>query len=564
MIKSIQIENVALIEKETIDFGSGLNVLSGETGAGKSIIVNALCFALGARADKSLIRNEQTSAKVTLELSAQLNEKLSLVLREMEIESEETIIIVRKMTIDGKNEIKVNGVPQTLAMLKRLTLLLCDVYGQFEHASLLDDKKQIQVLDDYAADEIRPKLEEFNNKLSTCRDIRKQISVLGGDAGERAKKLDYLAFQIGEINSVSPQIGEDETLLRQKEVMMNAEKLKEAYALAREALDGEEFCGRLAVSSARNKLSTITSIDVQMQELVDRLYSLEAEIDDLSATLSAKVDACDFDEEEFEKVDGRLDLIKMLKRKYGATIEEVLQAKQSAEGELDKLQNAEQTVAKLNVQLSNELSGLFSLGAQITETRKKYAKQLERDILNELKVLGMEKSQFVIDIQSEYIEDLATASGFDKVTFLFSANAGEPVKELSKIISGGELSRFMLAFKSSLAKLNNIGTQVYDEIDAGISGHIGQVIAVKLNDISRTCQVITISHLPQIIAMADTLYKIEKFEKDNKTYTQIKLQNEQEELAEIARLSGGANIGSHAIEFAKEMKQWAIQNKKNR
>lgn len=561
MIKSISIENIALIEKETIEFETGLNVLSGETGAGKSIIINALCFALGARADKSLIRNGQNYAKVSVVFSVELNDKLNGVLDDMNVEQEETLIIVRKMTNDGKNEIKVNGVPQTLAMLKRLTILLCDVYGQFEHASLLDEKRHIQVLDDYGAKEILPILKQFETQLSICKDIKNKIEQLGGDEKERAKKLDYLSYQINEINSISPQLGEDETLEAQRAIMANAEKLKEAYLLARQALDGEEYCARLAIASARNKLSSITHIDEKMQEFVDRLYSLEAEVDDLSSSLADKAYSCDFDEEEFAKIDGRLDSLKMLKRKYGATLEAVLQAKEDADNEYNQLQNAEQTIVCLNTQLKQEFVKLQDIGEQLTNIRKKYAQLLKNDILSELCELGMEKSQFIIDLQTNYEKSSVTNSGFDKVTFLFSANAGEPVRELSKIISGGELSRFMLAFKSSLAKLNKIGTQVYDEIDAGISGHIGQVIALKLNDIASGCQVITISHLPQIVAMADNLYKIEKFEKEGKTFTQISKQNSQGEIEEIARLSGGVNIGEHALDFAKEMKQWALKNK---
>ena len=562
MIKSIKIENIALIQEQTIEFANGLNVLSGETGAGKSIIINALCFALGSRADKSLIRNGQDYAKVTLEFEVQMNDKIAGILQEMDVEQENTIIIVRRMTIDGKNEIKVNGVSQTLAMLKRLTITLCDVYGQFEHANLLDEKQHLQVLDDFGGAEIFELSESFNQKFDECREIKKQISDLGGDESERARKIDFLNYQINEINSISPQIGEDESLSAQKEIMANAEKLKEAYLVARQALDGDEYSARLAVSSAKNKLNTIVNIDPSMQEIVDRLYSLDAEIDDISSSLANSADACDFDAEEFAKVDGRLDLIKMLKRKYGATIDDVLKTKDEAEIELNNLINAEQTIIKLNTALTSKIKELKTIGEELTATRTKYARALENDILHELKDLGMEKSQFVVDIQSIFDEQNLTQNGFDKVVFLFSANAGEPVKELSKIISGGELSRFMLAFKSSLAKLNNIGTQVYDEIDAGISGHIGQTIAIKLNKIATSCQVITISHLPQIVAMADCLFKIEKFEKDGKTYTHLKLQNEQESLDEIARLSGGANIGSHAIEFAKEMKQWATENKK--
>lgn len=561
MIKSINIENIALIEKEIIEFSDGLNIISGETGAGKSIIINALCFALGSRADKSLIRNGQEYAKVSIEFEVESNPKIDEVLRGMDVDPENTIIIVRKMSVDGKNEIKVNGIPQPLAMLKRLTMLLCDVYGQFEHSNLLDEKKHLQVLDDYGAKEIQPLLNNFSQELSKYKDIKSQIQDLGGNESERARKIDFLNFQINEIDSVSPMVDEDVSLEQKKEIMTNAEKLKEAYLTARQVLDGDDYSARTAVSNAKNKLNSILNIDSSMQEFINRIYSLDAEIDDISSSLNQKADSCDFDVEEFMKVDNRLDAIKMLKRKYGKTIAEILETREESELELNKLINAEETIAKLNEGLNQKSERLKVLGTEITKTRKKYASQLENDILSGLKELGMGKAQIVVDITAEYEMNEVLSSGFDKVEFLFSANLGEPVKPLSKIISGGELSRFMLAFKSSLAKLNKIGTQVYDEIDAGISGHIGQVIAKKLSSISKSCQVITISHLPQIVSMADSLFKIEKFEKNEKTYTQISKLDDEQSLSEIARLSGGENIGKHALEFAKEMKQWAKENK---
>ena len=553
MLKSLKVDNIALIEEQNIEFYNGLNVLSGETGAGKSIIINALSFALGSRADKTLIRNGAEFAKVTAYFVVELNDKISDILEELDIEAEEDIIIVRKMFVDGKSEIKVNGTPVTLAMLKKLTSVLIDIYGQFEHTNLLDDKKHLQVLDEYGNKEIAQALEKYRNEYDKLNSLKKQLLELGGDERERANKIDYLKYQINEIKMINPQPNEDEELSHKKNIMLNAEKLAEAYNVSQMALDGDEYNARMAISTARNKISSITNLDSSAVELTNRLYSLEAELDDIVDEIARIGGQCEFNEQEFNEVDQRLDSIKMLKKKYGNSIEEVLESLSNAEKQLDNLLHSNEIVDKLNYEINVTTKNLNNLANNLTTIRQKYARELEKEILSQLKDLGMGKSQFVVNFDKTDF----TSLGVDKVEFMFSANLGEPTKCLSKIISGGELSRFMLSLKTSLAKTNNVGVQIYDEIDAGISGHIGQVIAIKLGNISKNCQVITITHLPQIAAMADYLYKIEKFEKDNKTYTKIEQLDDNSSLNEIARLSGGENIGAHAIEFAKEMKSWA-------
>ena len=559
MLKSLKVENIALIEEEYIEFFDNLNVLSGETGAGKSIVINALSFALGSRADKTLIRNGADYAKVTANFVVEINEKLAQVLDELDVEKEDNIIIVRKMSLDGKSEIKVNGVQVTLAMLKKLTTLLVDIYGQFEHASLLDEKKHLSVLDDFGGQRINELMSDYRQAYDNLADLEKQLALLGGNERERATKIDFLQYQINEIGIVDPQIGEDEQLEQEKTRMANSEKLIEAYNTSKKALDGEEYSARLAIASARNKLSQISNLDCVVEQYVSRLYSLEAELDDVASELTRLGDKCEFDEQRFNEVDERLDSIKMLKKKYGNTIEEIIVSKQTAEKELESLLNATELIEKLNSQISQANSILLEKGEQLSAFRKQVAKQLEQDIMNQLSQLGMAKAKFEIDFKTCE----PTLQGIDIVEFMFSANLGEPTKNLNKIISGGELSRFMLALKTSLAKTNKIGCQIYDEIDAGISGLIGQTIAKKLNSIARTCQVITISHLPQIVAMADVHYKIEKYENNQKTFTKIVQLKNDESLGEIARLSGGSNIGTHAMEFAKEIKQWAKTTKEN-
>ena len=537
MLKSIKVENVALIEEENIEFFSGLNVLSGETGAGKSIIINALCFALGSRADKTLIRTGADYAKVTANFEVNLTDKIKTVLEELDVEPEENIIIVRKMFLDGKGDIKVNGVPVTQSMLKKLTACLIDVYGQFEHTAFLDAKKHLQVLDEYGGQEIAKVYEEYKEQYLLLNDLKRQLNELGGDEQERAKKIDYLQYQINEIKMINPQLNEDEELSNKKNIMLNAEKL--------------------AISTAKNKISSITNIDNNAVNLYERLHSLEVELDDIVSEITNLCESCDFNEQEFNEVDQRLDSIKMLKRKYGNTIEDILSSLETAEKQLNDLLNCNEIIEKINNQIVEAKNNLTIKAQKLTKVRKIYAEKLQSEILKHLSELGMGKSQFKVSFE----ESNFTNNGIDNVEFMFSANLGEPLKPLNKIISGGELSRFMLAFKTCLNKTNNIETQIYDEIDAGISGHIGQVIAIKLYEISKQSQVITITHLPQIASMADNLFNIQKFEKDGKTFTQIERLDEVKSLKEIARLSGGENIGENAIEFAKDMKNWAKKQK---
>ncbi len=560
MLKSLKIENVALIEEQYIEFYEGLNVISGETGAGKSIIINALSFALGSRADKTLIRTGADYAKVTANFIININNQITEVLNELEVPVEENIVIVRKMFVDGKSDIKVNGMPFSLSMLKRLTASIIDIYGQFEHSNLLDERKHLSILDDFGGKDIQNILNEYKLIYDKLYNLYKQLQEYGGDEKERLNKIDYLTYQINEIKMINPQIDEDIELTNKKNVMLNAEKLADAYNFAKMTLDESEYNARLAINLAKNKLNNIISIDNNAENLVNRLKSLEIELDDIINEISNLSNNCEFNEQEFNEIDQRLDSIKLLKRKYGNQIQDILNALEIAENQLTNLNNCNEIIDKITNEINETKNQLMIVAQKLSQKRQEIAKKLENEMSLQFKELGMNSASFVVKFDKVDFYAL----GIDKVEFMFSANLGEPVKSLNKIISGGELSRFMLGIKTIFAKINNIGTQIYDEIDAGISGHIGQVIAIKLNNISKTCQVITISHLSQIVSMADYLFKIQKIEKNNKTYSILSQLNEDESLLEIARLSGGENIGNHAIEFAKQMKNWAKNIKKEK
>ena len=563
MLRSLKIQNIALIENLEINFFDGLNVLSGETGSGKSIIINALSFVLGARADKTLIRNGETTARVDALFEVRKDDaKLAECLQELNIAIAPTIIISRKMSIDGKNDIKVNSVSVSLAGLKKLTGLIADIYGQFEHASLLDTKKHIEVLDIYAESEIAKPLENYRNTLEDYNKLKRDINRLGGDGGAREQKLDFLKFQIQEIFQVAPKIGEDIELTNQKMRMQNGEKLALGYSQFIGMIDGDGDNARSLVSRAIKALVGIAPFEPNLESLIERLSSCEIELNDVLASVSDLASNCEFSQTEFEKVDSRLDRINALKKKYGGSIESVLAHAEQAQKDIFFFEDSQANLDKLQAELDSVQNDLQTKAEILSNARREKAKEFEIKIIRELADLGMKNSQFQVD----FIEDEERAfqsNGVDNIEFLFSANVGEPLKPLSKIISGGEMSRFMLAIKCLLVRLESSQTMVFDEIDAGISGVMGQVLAIKLSQISQNNQVLTISHLPQITAMADHHYKIFKATTNGKTQTNLELLGVEQSLHEIARLAGGDNVGEHSILHAKDLKNWANTIKKD-
>ncbi len=559
MLSQLSIENIALIDKLELDLNGGLNILSGETGAGKSIIIDSLNFVLGERADKSLIRYGAEQAVVQAIFEDYLTPSIREYLDEIGIEAEDVLILRRKMTVEGKNECRINGRVFTLSTLKGLTELLVDIHGQHEHQSLLKSANHIKLLDNIGEGKIE------NARLDTCEkhkrytSLKKEFSRFG-DASERERKLDILTYQLEEIEKVDVKEGEEEELLAQRKRIRNMEKILSALSEARSTLDGYDRSSVSAsVKNASSLLSTISSYDESVSPLIDRLDSVKVEIEDIGDTLSDMLERLDFDSRSAERIEDRLEQVRALLRKYGNSYEALQSFYKNALEEASVLANAEQTVEKLEADIKLAGEDLIASASKLSKLRKSTAESFEKDIMRELSNLGMNGSTFKVEITSTSNIDEISANGADNVEFLISPNVGEPLKPLAKIISGGEMSRFMLAFKNIVAGIDGIGTMVFDEIDTGISGNISAVVSEKMCNISRNRQVIAVTHMPSLAAMADSHYLIAKSAKDGKTLTHVTLL--EDDTDEVARLIGGNDYSRYAVPHAKEMKAWAEKYK---
>ncbi len=535
MIKSIRIQNIALIELAEIDFFSGLSVLSGETGAGKTVIINAINFSLGAKADKTLIRHGESFCQTEL-CFTDLNETAKDVLTELDIDFDDEIIIKRKLTVDGRSDIKINGQSVTLTMLKKLTLTLCDIYGQSEHYSLLNAQNQLKVVDLFVGKPLIDLKEQTLSHIEKIKNARKILEENGGDEYSRSIRLDVLSYQISEIDKAELYEGEEDELLEKKKVFSNAQKIGESLSLVNSSISDDG--GVLDIlSTALNKLSQISEYSGDYSELYDRLYSIKADIDDVSYSANSLLDGIDFDEAEKQRVEDRLDLIKGIKRKYGNTYDEIMEFYQKCSGEYENLQNFAELSKRCEQEILDGENALNLIYNKMHELRLKGAEKFSKAVEEELSTLGMKSATFSVLVSQGDFK--LSKDGNSDVEFLFSANKGEPLKNMSKIISGGEMSRFMLALKIVSSDVG--GTYVFDEIDAGISGEVAKIVAKKFIELSKRVQIITISHLPQIVSFADNNYLIKKSENNGKTTTSIVNLDNEGKINEIIRLTGGGD-----------------------
>lgn len=547
MLISLDIKNIALITSCKLNINNGLNILSGETGAGKSIIIDSLNFILGARADKTLIRSSETSASVEAVFDVAKDNKAHQVAESLGIDVDDTYILKRVMTKEGRNECRVNGKVVTLTMLNKITPYLADIYGQNDHHSLIDATNHINLLDNYGS--LSPFIDKVAEDFNTYQDIKSKLARYGS-ASELKRKIDSLNFEIEEIENANIQEGEEEELKALNEKFMFAEKIlsncQESYNL----LSNENMSVEDNINSASQNLSDVGQFDEELSDLGNRLDSISIELNDIVSSISNYISDFDFNEEKARYVDERLDTIKNLKRKYGHDIESFYN---KAKAEYDELINADDIISELNEKLEIAYSKLEKSANELSAQRKAVALKFSKEIVSELKDLGMKSTVFEVNFDKS---QSITANGFDVIEFMISPNLGEPVKPLAKILSGGEMSRFMLAFKNLSSKIDDIDTMVFDEIDTGISGKIAQVVAEKLSSISKNKQVIAITHLPQLASLADNHYLIEKSESENKTITEINLLDEINSIQEIARLIGGSGYSEYSLPHAKEMKEY--------
>ena len=559
MISSLYIKNIALIREHTLNFGKGLNVLSGETGAGKSIIIDSLNFVLGDRSDKSLIRHGQQSAVVEAVFDDNGNENVINILAEYGIEREESIIVRRAMTENGRSDCRVNGRSVTLSQLRKLVAHLVDIHSQHENQALLNEANHILILDKYGK-KIAPLIEEYNEHLKKYIDAKNELLAFEDEAS-RARKIDSLEYQIAEIERVNPQINEEEELIQRRTKYQNAERIASALSASYSALDGEDGFGAINLCQmAIREISAVLRFDNKFEGLGERLDSVKIELRDVADELNAEIDNLSYDPRELEKIEERIAEIRKIKKRYGP-IEDLPGFLEKCYTELDKLKNAESKIAELEEVLSLEASQTIKYAKYLHEERLSVAQGFNKAIVKNLKELGMKNTSFEAEISipqnDEEILTQANDRGADVVRFLISPNLGEPLKPLSKIASGGEMSRFMLGLKNITAELEGIDTLVFDEIDTGISGVIAKVVAQKLNDVSTNRQVLAVTHLPQLASMADNHYLITKYEEDEQTITEVRLLDEIGAVKEIMRLAGSDPTSVVGEQNALELINWA-------
>ena len=552
MLCQLSIENIALIDKLELELKNGLNILSGETGAGKSIIIDSLNFVLGERADKSLIRFGTDKASVEAVFEDYLTPSIKDCLDDLGIEAEDVLILRRKMSADGKNECRINGRISTLSALKSLTELLVDIHGQHEHQSLLKSTNHIKLLDKLGEKKIATVKGEVEKNFDDYTSLKKEF-LRFGNADERERKLDILSFQIDEIEKADVKDGEEDELLSARKRIRNMEKIISALEGAKNLLDGYDSQSVSAsIKSANSLLNTISSYDENIVPIADRLDSCKVEITDISETLSDMLQKLDFDSRSAEQIEERLEVVRTILRKYGGSYESLQKFYEEATKEAQTLSNATERVERLETEIKVAAEKLLASAKELSQERRKIADKFEKDISKELCDLGMGGSTFKVEIDSTDDVDQISANGADSVEFMISPNVGEPLKPLAKIISGGEMSRFMLAFKNILAGVDDIGTMVFDEIDTGISGNISQVVSEKMCNISRARQVIAVTHMPSLASMADNHYLISKSTENGKTLTHVDLLKDDTD--EVARLIGGNDYSIYAVPHAKEMK----------
>ena len=546
MLQLLHIENIAVIEEADIAFDAGFSALTGETGAGKSIVIDALGAVLGQRTSRDLIRTGDAKAFVSAVFTAV---PPLPVLAECGLDpAEGELLLQREIYADGKNACRVSGHPVTVALLRRIGSALLNIHGQHDGQQLLDEEQHQAYLDSYG--HVEGYLATYGDCFAAMEETRRKIRALQMDEAEKARRVDSLQFQIGELERAKLEPGEEEALLQRRDLLRNSEKYMSAVQSALWALSGDESGGAVALlREAEGAMSSARHISDDFAQLYQRLESLGSEAYDVAETLRDMRDAMEFSPRELDELESRADQLYRLKKKYGATVEDMLAYLDQCREELERITFAADTVARLDKQLEKQRRQVMGAAALLSDARKAAARDLELRIQDELRQLDMPKVRFSIC----FGEKEPDATGVDVVRFLMSANVGEELKPINKVASGGELARIMLALKNVLAENESIGTLVFDEVDTGVSGRAAQRVAEKLAQVSRRKQVLCVTHLPQLAAMADTHYAVEKGEREGRTFTRVSALTREERKQELARLTGGSRVTSAMLAGAEEL-----------
>lgn len=557
MLQNLHVKNLALIDETEVDFKEGLNILSGETGAGKSIIIGSINLALGEKVHKEMLRGGSESTLVELVFTVE-NEMQKSALAQLEVYPEDECVILSRKITNGRGIAKVNGESVPASKMREVAAVLIDIHGQHEHQSLLHRKKHLEILDEFAKEALIEKKEELREIYAAYKKLMDELKQADVDEEDRLREASFLEYEIKEIKEANLVVGEDDTVEEEYKRYCNGKKIMEALhgAYQYSGIGGEnasEYTMR-----ALKELAAASAYDDKIGELEAQMLEIDNLLNDFNREIADYIAETEFDDETFYELEKRLDEINRLKSKYGRSIVDILQALEEKEARLLKLQDYDAYLMNLKKQCEEAEAVLRNVSLEVSKIRKEYANTFVAQVK-----IALEELNF-LDVRFEMqFEELAnyTANGIDDPEFMISTNPGEPVKPLGKVASGGELSRIMLAIKTILADNDAIETLIFDEIDSGISGRTAQMVSEKMNVLGRNHQIICITHLPQIAAMADAHYLIEKSVENSTTVSHIRLLNEEESIDELSRMLGGVEITDKVRDSAKEMKELALQKK---
>ena len=546
MLSLLHIENIAVIESADISFDRGFNVLTGETGAGKSIVIDAISAILGERAYRDMIRTGTTKASVRA-VFTDVPELAWFADNGVEYDSE--TIVQREIHLDGKNVCRVNGTLVSVSILRKLGIQLINIHGQHDSASLFDEDNHLMFLDAFADNNAL--LSDYSEKYEAVAKLRREIDRMTMDEGEKLRRMETLRYQIAEIEKAELEAGEDEELEARRKILQNAEKLSDGMEEAVECLyggdDSDGAAGLLA--QAEHALARLSRFTDAYAALHEKVADLMYQVQDVAEEVRDSRDDLSYSSDELERIESRLDKIHRLRRKYGVTCADILEYLEKSKKELDEIEFADDHLEQLKKKLKKAEKTAWEAAEILRENRKKTAESMSARILMELAQLDMPRVQFEV----QFTELELTANGADSVAFYMSANAGEALKPMSKVASGGELARIMLAMKNVLAEKDQVNTLIFDEVDTGVSGRAAQKVAEKLRSVAKHKQVLCVTHLPQLAALANTHLLIAKSERDGRTYTSVTPLDIEGRKKELARIIGGTNITETTLKSAEEM-----------